>query len=122
MTKTEKEKTERFERWARTLHTSGTNVQIVGEEPPETEQGFLVLTLVDGERGGTKEFVVTDVVGEVVNRKRKRAEYFSAKKEGYKIGVSLEWRSREEAWKNLTDKDIEQINMTVAVATEEALK
>jgi hypothetical protein len=104
---------ERYQRWANVIKSKSKNVQIQGQEPPETEEGFLVLTIIDGKSPGIKEFVVTHMVTEVANRQRNRAEYFTTAKDGNKIGVSLEWRRREEAWKNLSDKDLEEINKTV---------
>ena len=91
---------------------SNKNIQIQGTEQPTDEEGFLRLTIVD-EKGGIKEFIVTHVLTELMERKRNRAEYFTTLKDGSKIGVSLQWKKREEVWQNLSDADLDRINKMV---------
>ena len=86
------------------------NIQVQGQEPPTDEEGFLRLTIVDENRG-IKEFVVTAVLTDVINRKCDGAEYFTTlPDDGSKIGVSLEWRKREHIWENVTDEHLERIH------------
>ena len=93
-----------MERWTDAVTREAKNIQIIGQEEPTIEEGFLVLTLIDarryGEGGageyGVKKFNVTHAIQEVANRQRNRAEYFSTNLEGDKIGVSLEWRKEPE--------------------------
>jgi hypothetical protein len=86
---TTKEK-ERFERWGEAINSDATNTQLIGQEPPETEEGFLVLTLIDGTQPGLKEFVVTHAAEQVVKRKINHVEYFSTKKDGSKITINAD--------------------------------
>jgi hypothetical protein len=111
---------ESLERWAEIVSDEVSNTQVMGQDPPTTDEGFLVLSIVvAGEHYGVKPFVVTHVLEEVVNRKRVRAEYFTTiEKTGQKVGVSIEWRTREYAWTNSTDKDLQEYNKIADAAYE----
>ena len=108
---------ESIERWKEIFKESkhkgsNKNIQIQGTEQPTDEEGFLRLTIVD-EKGGIKEFIVTHVLTELIERKRNRAEYFTTLKDGSKIGVSIEWKKREDVWRNLSDADLNRINKMI---------
>ena len=105
---------ESLKRWKelflRSKEKGSKNIQVQGQEAPTDEEGFLRLTIIDEARG-IKEFVVTSVLTDVINRKRNRAEYFTTlPDDGSKIGVSLQWRKREHVWENVTDEHIERLH------------
>ena len=85
----------------------GVNHQILSRDAPTDDQGFLTLTLVSDE--GAKEFVVTNTLQQLLGRTTKYVEYFSTAENGKKLGVSLEWQTRDEIWTHLSDKDLGDI-------------
>ena len=105
---------ESIERWKKIFERNGTNVEMQSTEPPLDEEGFLRLTIVHEKHGiKVKEFVVTNVLRELIERKRKYAEYFDTLKDGSKVGVSIEWKKREDIWQNLSNADVDRINKMV---------
>lgn len=88
---------ESIERWKKIFEWNGTNMEMQIIEPPLDEEGFLRLTIVHEKHGiKVKEFVVTNVLRELIERKRKHAEYFDTLKDGSNVGVSIEWKKKEE--------------------------
>lgn len=105
-------KKDRITRWQEALHAQGTNLQLLSREKPTDEQGFLALTLVSDE--GVKQFVVIDTMKLLMARRMRYADFFSTDSKGKKVGASLEWVDREEAYPNTSDEDIEKIRKMMA--------
>jgi hypothetical protein len=103
---------EDFKRWKEAFEGHSTNSTIMSQENPTTEEGFLRLMIID-EKTVVKDFVVTHAVKEVVSRKRKYVEWFTTGPDGKKLGVSLQWKRREEVWRNTSDEEIDAINKEV---------
>lgn len=100
------EKKHRRERWREALHDKATNLQFQSGDEPDQEEGFLTLTLIN-HKGKMHKFVVSYTLKQLIDRQTKYIEYFSTDTQGRKIGVSLEWRKREEAHR-ATDKQFQE--------------
>jgi hypothetical protein len=105
----QEERQEDVDRWAKLMHIPGKNIQQWDNTPPNYEEGFLRMTIIDGSPNRTKSFVVGETLGMVLARKWKSAEYFTTTEEGRKIGVSIEWKQRDDVWRNTSDEELQLI-------------